>query len=60
MICGKEAPHGVLVKLMQIAGIELLIVGLEKLLYDGLAELSVKHIQKIGIFGFFLALEQVI
>ena len=45
---------------MQIAGIELLIVGFEKLLYDGFAEFSIEHIQKVGIFGFFLALEQVI
>ena len=56
---GEEAAHGIAVEGVEVAGIELLIVGDEELLGDATAKLAVEHITEVGILGVGVAEEVV-
>ena len=56
---GEEAAHGIAVERVEVAGVELLVVGDEELLGDATAKLAVEHITEVGILGVGVAEEVV-
>lgn len=54
---GEEAAHGIAVEGVEVAGVELLIVGDEELLGDATAKLAVEHVLEVGILGVGVAEE---
>ena len=56
---GEEAAHSIAVKRVEVAGVELLVVGDEELLGDATAKLAVEHVLEVGVLGVGVAEEVV-